>query len=241
MPSGWSLVDYGPTVIVDSVASQVMDGYSILFEATWNDRLGYDPVVLARALSAMAPSPHAAVAIVSPTLAISAETQHALAFEVGQALGVTIRVVSQVVSQSPQSISKAKKQDTSSGREPLSTLHMAMEAILGRHAGEPVDSLASTVAYAYTSTQRRREPFRCTPLQRQILQVVATGEIVSSTAGLAASIGYPEKKVSESITELVDALDVPRAEGNPNARDSHARLSWLMQRFALWIKIVDQR
>lgn len=241
VPPGWSLIDYGPTVVVDSFASQVSGGYFILFEATWNDQLGYDPVVLARALSVMAPRPRAAIAIVSPTLAVSAETQHALAFEVGQALGVTIRVVSQVVSQSPQSDSKAKKQDTSSGKEPPSALHMAMEAILGRHAGEPVDSLASAVAYAYTSTQRRRDPFRCTPLQRRILQVVAAGEIVSSTGGLAASIGYAEKKVSESIAELVDALDVPRAEGNPSARDSHARLSWLMQRFTLWIRLVDQR
>lgn len=241
VPAGWSLIDYGPTSVVDSLACELAGGYSILFEATWNHQLGYDPVVLARALSALAPRPRTAVAIVSPTLAVSAETQHALAFEVGQALGVAIRVVSQALGQSPQTASKEKKQDTSSEKEPPSALQLAMDAILGRQVGEPIDSLASAVAYAYTTTQRRRDPFRCTPLQRRILQVVAAGEIVSSTGGIAASIGYAEKKVSESIAELVDALGVPRAEGKPSGRDSHARLSWLMQRFILWIRLVDQR
>ncbi|MEU1959370.1 hypothetical protein [Nocardia sp. NPDC019304] len=246
--SGWRRVDLvAPSGGAARSALPVRTHYSVVFEATFDSRLRYDPVVEARAIRGQLDRPpDVAVAVVAPTLEVSVATQHAIAYETGLELGATdIRVVTLSERRSKLSDRKLRKLESpEAGRgtaEPATmAIERALEIVAGRADGERVDRTAAAFVYAYVSRRPRRSPFRCTPLQRSILQVVAAGSIVPTTAAIAGAVYSTEKKVSESIAELVAQLVPPTADGD-RARDGHQRLYWLMHRYGAWIRLVDGR
>lgn len=242
VPAGWRLIDLAgePEAILGSIAPP--DGYSVVFEATFNSRLQYDPVIRARAVwEHFQRAPDALVGVVAPSLEVPVATQHAIAHETGLVLGGSrVGVVTITEQWSPQSDSKMRKSESTSDRRYPTGLDKALEIAAGKGRGGQVDQTAAAFVYAYTSRKARRTPFRCTPLQRRILQVVASGAIVPTTFAIAGAVYAAEKKVSESIAELVDAL-APRAAGEPESRDGHQRLYWLVHRYGAWIRMVDGR
>ncbi|MGV9679792.1 hypothetical protein ACWDSJ_31315 [Nocardia sp. NPDC003482] len=209
----------------DPFRSPVREVTAVVFESSFDSRSRFDPVPVARALRARLPRPpRLAVAMVAPTLEIPAATQHALAYETGLALDVPdVRVVT---------ASDARRYGDGAER--------ALAVVEGETPGQDVDPIAAAFAHAYLSRQQRRIPFRCTPLQRRILDVVAAGTIVPTTAAIAAAVYSTEKKVSESIAELVAEFCPGRADGT-GLRDGHQRLYWLMHRFGAWLRLVNGR
>jgi hypothetical protein len=231
-------------VIPESVAPSV--GYSLIFEATCNSMLKYDPVLAARSVwTHFEHAPVALVAVVAPSLEIPVATQHAIACEVGQVLcSPRVDVVTVTERWSPQSDRKIRKADAKGRsynvREDPTGLDEALEIAAGKKQGMQVDAAAAAFVYAYTSRSGRRKPFRCTPLQRSILRVVAFGEIVATTSAIARAVHSTEKKVSEGIAELVEVF-VPRSAGEPESRDGHHRLHWLVNRYGPWIRLLEGR
>ena len=217
-------------------------GYSVIFEATCNSALNYDPVVEARAVRAyFRRSPDVLVAVVAPTLEVPVAAQHAIAYEAFQAMGSRrLDVVTAVARQSPQTVSKLRKARTTGTQRDWTALDDALEIARGRKSGDQADQTARTLVYAYTSRARLRNPFRCTPLQKEILHVLALAEIPPTTSAIAKKVYRTENKVYDAISELADAL-VPHGAGEQDRRDSRERLYWLTQNYGVWIRLVDQR
>jgi hypothetical protein len=214
------------------------DTYTVIFESTCNSVLNYDPVILARTI--WSHFNRAPDALVAPSLEVPVATQQAIACEVGQTLGgARVDVVTIAERSSPQSVKKLGKDPADEGQETATALDEALEIAAGKKRGKPVDEEAAAFVYAYTSAVRRRTPFRCTPLQRRILQAVAYG-IRPTTPEIARAVFAAENKVNDGIADLVDAL-VPRAAGERERRDSHGRLYWLVHRYGVWIRLVDRR
>jgi len=245
-PDGWKLVNFAGTLgrVPEFVPPSA--GYSVIFEATFNSMLGYDPVIQARALwEHFKRVPDALVAVVAPNLEVPVATQHAVAHEVGVALGhARVHVVTQTERWTAQSDRKMRKalpgSLSANGPRGVTGIDEAVEIVVGRRSGARVEQAAVDFVYAYTSRASRRTPFRCTSLQRSILQMVAAGDIVPSTSVLARAARTTDKEVNESIAELV-AMLVPRGAGEPDARDGHQRLFWLVRRYGPWILLVDGR
>jgi hypothetical protein len=218
-------------------------GYSVIFEATCNTALNYDPVIHARAIwSHFNRGPDALVALVAPSLEVPVATQHAIAYEVGMVLGGSrVNVVTIAERWSPQSISKIRKtEDRADGEEEATALDEALEIVAGKKRGKQVDREAEAFAYAYTTrVKQRRDPFRFSPLQREILREVAFGSS-SVTSEIAKALRRGENKVNDSITEIADVF-VPRAAGEPDRRDSRERLHRLTYHYGVWIRLVDGR
>jgi hypothetical protein len=202
----------------------------------------YDPVIQTRSVRAhFNHRPEAAVAVVAPSLEVPVASQHAIAYETFQTLGsARFDIVTSAKRWSPQSDNKIRKLESAGGPRELTALDDALEIALGKRSGIPVDEAAAAVVYACTSRATRRTPFRCTPLQRQILRVLASGEIPPTTSAIADAVYARENRVYDSITELADAL-VPRGVGEPDRRDSRERLYLLLHRYGVWIRLVDER
>ncbi|MFC8045104.1 hypothetical protein [Nocardia sp. NPDC057353] len=216
--------------------------YAVIFEASFDAARGFDPVVEAHAVrAAMGRSPEVAVAVVAPTLPVHPLTQHALAYEVGAALNAgTVAAVLLDEPKPPTDGGPVREKVSANGVRPRPTgFERAVEIALGRAAGEPLDGDAVRFAYAYLSRARCRSPFRCTPLQRTILQIVAAGEIVPTTSAIAQKSFAQEKKVREAILDLTDNLAPTHGSGAD--RDSNQRLYWLMHRYGSWIRLAGLR
>jgi hypothetical protein len=239
---GWRRIDLAgmETIIPDDATSAA--GYSVIFEATCNSMLNFDPVIQAWAVrSQFGRVPDRLVALVAPSLEVPVAAQHAIAYEAGEALGSQrVDVVTIAEHWSPQSDRKMAKAKGDSNSRSATALDEALDIVAGKKRGEKVNEAAVAFAYAYTSRAGRRTPFRCTPLQRRILSVVASGAITPTTSAISDAVYASEKKVNESIADLVDAL-VPRAGGRPEMRDSRERLYWLMHHYGVWIRLVDGR
>jgi hypothetical protein len=216
--------------------------YSVIFEATCNSVLNYDPFISVQAVRARFEGPPLAlVAIVAPSLEVPVASQHAIAHEVGLLLGSPrVDVVAIDDRWSAQSESKVRKGDDDHGVENSTALDLALEIAMGRKTGRPVDPAAESFVYAYYSRAKVRTPFRCTPLQREILHVVASGAFVPGTAAIASAVFSSEKKVSDSIGELVNQF-VPRSPGEPGQRDGRERLFWLLHHYGVWIRLANGR
>lgn len=220
--------------------------YSMLFEATCNSMLNYDPVVRARAVwSRFKRTPDVLVALVSPSLEVPVATQHAIAYEVRETLNSSrvdvVTVAERWSSQSERKVRKAESGDLPGDPQGNSTaLDEALEIVAGKRHGQRLDKAAEAFAYAYTSRTGRRTPWRCTRLQREILHLVASGAITPTTSAIAHALYTSEREVGESISELVNAL-APRTLGGPELRDSRERLYWLMHHYGVWIRLVDGR
>lgn len=240
--TGWHRVDLAGQAAVIPASVPPSARFSVIFEATCNSALNYDPVIHARAVrSHFNRAPDALVALVAPSLEVPVATQHAIAYEVGKALGDSrVDVVTTAERWSPQSARKIIKAEADGGRQANTALDEALEIVAGRKRGNQVDREAATFAYAYTTDVRRRDPFRCTRLQREILHEVAVGGIKPTTAAIAGALRVGQNKVNDSIVELVDAL-VPRAAGERERRDSHERLYWLIHHYGVWIRLVEGR
>jgi hypothetical protein len=137
-------------------------------------------------------------------------------------------------------LNKLRKARTTGTQRDWSALDDALEIARGRKSGDQADQTARTLVYAYTSRARLRNPFRCTPLQKEILHVLALAEIPPTTSAIAKKIYRTEGKVYDAISELADAL-VPHGTGEQDRRDSRERLYWLIQNYGVWIRLVDQR
>ncbi|MBO3752094.1 hypothetical protein J5X84_39030 [Streptosporangiaceae bacterium NEAU-GS5] len=234
--------DWQTTAIQDDPSDSLAeldagDAYSLIFEATYNTMAEYDPVVRARAIRRhFAKPPEVLVALVAEIPEIPSSTQHALAYEVGVELRAgRVHIVKGPHLRRQPSTGKAAKPDRPE-REMTSVRH-AVHVAVGAATGREIDDTAERFAYAYTSQARSRTPFRCTPLQRRILQAVAAGDFVPTMQAIAARIRHPEKGVGKGIAELTDEF-VPRVEG---ARNSMERLSWIIFNFGPWIRLVEQR
>jgi hypothetical protein len=239
---GWHRVDLVgfPGVILSGITPSA--DYTVIFEATCNSTLDYDPVIHARAIwSHFQRVPDRLVALVAPSLEVPVATQHAIACEVGKALGgARIDVVTVAEHWSARSEEKMRKGPSEDDdQQSFTALDEALEIVAGQKRGAPVDPEAVNFVYAYTTNVRQRTPFRFTRLQREILRVMASG-IRPTTAVLAKELYTSKNRVNDSITELVDAL-VPRAVGEKEVRDSHGRLYWLVYRYGVWIRLVNGR
>ena len=218
----------------------------MLFEATCNSMLNYDPVVRARTVwSRFKRTPDVLVALVSPSLEVPVATQHAIAYEVRETLNSSrvdvVTVAERWSSQSERKVRKAESGDLPGDPQGNSTaLDEALEIVAGKRHGQRLDKAAEAFAYAYTSRTGRRTPWRCTRLQREILHLVASGAITPTTSAIAHALYTSEREVGESISELVNAL-APRTLGGPELRDSRERLYWLMHHYGVWIRLVDRR
>jgi hypothetical protein len=235
----------GPSGIIAGNATSSVR-YSILFEATCNSMLDYDPVVRAQAIwSRFKLAPDALVALVAPSLEVPVATQHAIAYEVREALHSSqvdvVTVAERWSSQSERKIHKAESSDMPDDSQgSFTALSEAVEIVVGKRHGQRLDKSAEAFAYAYTSRAGRRTPWRCTRLQREILHLMASGAIAPTTSAMAQALYTSEREVGESISELVNAL-APRAQGEPELRDSRERLYWLMHHYGVWIRLVDRR
>jgi hypothetical protein len=223
-------------------AEKLAGRYSVIFEAICNSMLNYDPLIPAQAVRAhFGGAPVALVAIVAPSLEVPVASQHAIACEVGVILGSPrVDVVSIDDLWSSQSASKMRKGDDDNGAENSTALDLALEIAVGRKIGQPVDAVAAAFVYAYQSKSRIRTPFRCTPMQREILRVMASGAFAPTTAAIARAVFTTEKKVNQSVCELATQF-APRSPGEPDLRDSLQRLYWLVQHYGVWIQLADRR
>ena len=217
-------------------------GYSMIFEATCNSALNYDPVVQAQAIRAyFRRNPDMLVAVVAPTLEVPVAAQHAIAYEAYQTMGSRrLEVVTAAARASAQTANKIRKASTTETHRDWTALDEALEIARGRKSGNEVDQTAKDLVYAYTSNARRREPFRCTPLQKEILSVLALAEFPPTTSGIANKLHRAENKVYDAISELADAL-VPHSAGEHDRRDARERLYWLAHHYGVWIRLADQR
>lgn len=244
--TGWQRFNLADISGISPGQQAYPNGYVVLFEATCNSTLKYDPVVQARAVwSRSGRAPDVLVALVAPSLEIPVAAQHAIAHEVGIALhSPRVDVVTVTEQWTKQSEQKRRKADTGSSPDyhdgSSSALAEALDIVAGRKRGKRVDKAAENFVYAYSSRAARRTPFRCTRLQREILHVVASGAIAPTTSAIARSVYAAERKVDAAISELVTEL-APRAAGEPELRDSRERLYWLMHHYGVWIRLVDGR
>jgi len=217
-------------------------GYSVIFEATCNSVLNYDPIVEIRAVRAyFGQRPDVLVAVVAPTLEVPIGAQHAIACDAGQAIGSTrLDVVTAANRQSAQTRSKLRKARVSATARDWTALDDALAIACGLKRGVEPDRTARTLVCAYTSTRGSRDPFRCNTLQREILGALAWAEFPPTVSATARTLNRGEGKVSTAFTELADAL-VPHGAGEADRRDSRERLYWLVQNYGVWIRLADQR
>ena len=222
--------------------SALPTGYSMIFEATCNSALDYDPVVQVRAARAyFGRSPDLLVAVVAPTLEVPVPAQHAIAYEAFLATGSRrLDIVTAAGRQSLQTANKLRKVGTTDTQRDWTALDDALEIALGKKSGDQVNQTAKTLVYAYTTNVRRRVPFRCSPLQKKILLMLALAEIAPTTPAIAGKFYSGENKVYDAISELADEL-VPHGIGEQDRRDSRERLFWLMQNYGVWIRLLNQR
>ena len=141
--------------------------YSLIFEATCNSRMDYDPARAAGAVLARFGRPPAAlVALVAPSLEVPVLAQHAIGCEVRQILGSQrVQVVTVNDRPSPVSASKLRKERTDSVPRFATGLDEALAIASGIRRGSSVDPAADAFVYAYTSKAfRRHDPFRSSAL-----------------------------------------------------------------------------
>jgi hypothetical protein len=187
------------------------------------------------------------VALVAPTLEVPVLSQHAIASEIRQILhghsGREQRVHVVTVDDEPSvgSASKLRKEPAGSVPRDATGLDEALAIASGVKRGASVDPYADAFVYAYISEAPRRDPFRCSPVQRDILSALASGTVVSTSSALARAVHTTPKEVNKRIAELADAL-APRLPGDPDAaRDGHERVHLLVHHYGPWIRLRDSR
>jgi hypothetical protein len=241
-----SMKKWQPINLNDSTAQKDQtapsSGYAVIFEATCNSMLNYDPIMELRAVHRyFGCSPDMLVAVVAPTLEVPIGAQHAIAYEASRAIGSPrLEVVTATPRQSLQTPIKLRKAKVSATLRDWTALDEALAIARGAKRGTEADQTARNLVYAYISRTRSRDPFRCTSLQREILRVLALAEFPPTASAIAGILNRAEGKVHAAFTELADAL-VPHGVGEPDRRDSRERLYWLTQNYGVWIRLVDQR
>jgi hypothetical protein len=249
--TGWQRVDLDETPEIIAPDATVPGSYSVLFEATCNSMLNYDPVVQAKVLYArFQRPPDVLVALVAESPEVHVDAQHAIAYEVGHALrSPRVDVVTVSLRWSEQSEQKVRKAQGDSpagdGEGNPSALDEALEIVAGKKRGHEVKKAAARFVYAYLTNKRGDDQWHCDKLQRGILSVMASRKLEThTTAAIAEVLHTTERRVGNSITELIDGLfpdEMGRALGVSRARDSRARLYSLMHNYGVWIRLVDAR
>jgi hypothetical protein len=110
-PPGWRLVDLAGNSEINSRGVASASRYSVVFEATFNSRLDYDPVLQTRAVRQFfTRAPDTLVAVVAPSLEVPVDTQHAIACEAGLVLGSPrVDIVTITEQWSQESVGKMRK------------------------------------------------------------------------------------------------------------------------------------
>lgn len=257
-PDGWDRIVVVPNAPLPPQLNRLDGVLSVIFQSSMISMIQYDPVVLARAVrSAIISSPVRVIGIISPVIEVHVATQHAIAHEVADVLGGTY---SYTVTARTGATQQGKEKDSSQNRltvdlprahksreitdpvtgEAPTAARTALDIATGIQQGEPILQHAVNFVYAYTTNNHSRRPFRCSPLQRRILQELALGELVGTTTTIAMKVGYSEKKVGEAIADLVSHI-LPRQLGETDARDGLHRLNLLIHQYGAWIRMVDTR